>query len=398
VDELQFRQLVDTELAPMLQASVLEGTTTSTSQEALVAYASPVRILVKPTRTNPYRLTLSRSQPFTADDHALASTFVTLLSRILDLDSAEHEEELIRGIPRRVVAAQVNGGPHLESILQQLEGWSSRTYEGQRIATAIGLEPEALPTNEQGELLAKLWDEAFGPVIGNGFDTILVVGRSSGRLHRFEQLESAAPDRAPYRFGAIADWATGDRLAVVLNRHGELLLFRNRALTFARRNGRWLHFSHDANFKRLVPPKDLQLRQAIYTSCLDVSFARTGGCLGVVGFGRMTKLADLVSADDRLPYLPTYKARVINMAVAGRTFANLDRRLRMELLAMDGALVMNHYGYIVAVGAILKVPGGSASGGRAAAAKALGRRGIGIKISADGPITAYRGEPELLRM
>lgn len=79
-------------------------------------------------------------------------------------------------------------------------------------------------------------------------------------------------------------------------------------------------------------------------------------------------------------------AKVVN----GRKFHKLDRTLRQELVAIDGATVINHEGEVLAVGAIPMIDGGSTGGGRTAAAKTLGRFGLGIKISQDGGITAYR--------
>jgi hypothetical protein len=76
--------------------------------------------------------------------------------------------------------------------------------------------------------------------------------------------------------------------------------------------------------------------------------------------------------------------------VHGRKFHELDRRLRQELVAIDGATVLSHEGDLLAVGAILKIEGGSASGGRLAAAKTLSSLGVGIKVSQDGGITGYR--------
>jgi hypothetical protein len=61
-----------------------------------------------------------------------------------------------------------------------------------------------------------------------------------------------------------------------------------------------------------------------------------------------------------------------------------------ELVAIDGATVLSHRGELLAVGAILKIPGGSESGGRLAAAKAISAKGLGIKVSQDGGITGYR--------
>jgi len=73
-------------------------------------------------------------------------------------------------------------------------------------------------------------------------------------------------------------------------------------------------------------------------------------------------------------------------------FQYLDRRLRQELLALDGAMVLDHLGNVVAVGAIISVPAGSEGGGRTAAAKKGSGLGIGIKISEDGGISVYKGE------
>ena len=69
----------------------------------------------------------------------------------------------------------------------------------------------------------------------------------------------------------------------------------------------------------------------------------------------------------------------------------------MELLALDGAMILNHSGVLLAAGAIISVEGGSASGGREAAALALSDLGIGIKVSADGPITVFKSQRVAIR-
>jgi DNA integrity scanning protein DisA with diadenylate cyclase activity len=70
-------------------------------------------------------------------------------------------------------------------------------------------------------------------------------------------------------------------------------------------------------------------------------------------------------------------------------FYALDRRLRQELVAIDGATVLDSEGRILAVGAILKIDGGSSGGGRLAAAKELSKLGLGIKVSQDGGIRGF---------
>jgi hypothetical protein len=58
---------------------------------------------------------------------------------------------------------------------------------------------------------------------------------------------------------------------------------------------------------------------------------------------------------------------------------------------------MDHRGRILTAGAIIEVQAGSAGGGRTAAAKRLSGFGLGVKISADGPITAFKDGDVILR-
>ena len=74
------------------------------------------------------------------------------------------------------------------------------------------------------------------------------------------------------------------------------------------------------------------------------------------------------------------------------SFPTIPRNVRQSMLAMDGAtLIDKHTGAIIASGAILRnISPDIEGGGRTAAAKELGRRGLGIKISEDGTISMYR--------
>ena len=132
------------------------------------------------------------------------------------------------------------------------------------------------------------------------------------------------------------------------------------------------------------------IRRAVYVSCLDASFARTGACVGIVDRPDSVTWHDLVDKKDRILRGTSKKAQAIARTVQTKSFEELDRRIRQEILAIDGATVLSHTGEILAVGAILKIPAGSAGGGRLAAAKALAEFGIGIKVSQDGSITGFR--------
>ena len=135
----------------------------------------------------------------------------------------------------------------------------------------------------------------------NGFDTLLVAG-SDLEIASLRQLTTGEVSRtAPYRIREIACWASEQRIATVLNQRGEILVFQGQSLRFARRGGSWHHYVHETNVRRMSPPVHRELREAIYESCLDVSFARTGGCIGVVNEPNRAQVGTLVSSDDLLP-------------------------------------------------------------------------------------------------
>ena len=79
-------------------------------------------------------------------------------------------------------------------------------------------------------------------------------------------------------------------------------------------------------------------------------------------------------------------------------FQELDRRLRQEFLALDGATVLDPLGNVMAVGAIISVPAGSDGGGRRAAAKKGSEFGMGIKVSEDGEMTAFENGELVFRV
>lgn len=70
-------------------------------------------------------------------------------------------------------------------------------------------------------------------------------------------------------------------------------------------------------------------------------------------------------------------------------FSVLDRKLRSELISLDGACILNCQGEIISCGAIIQNDSGSTGGGRGAAAKKLSRFGMAVKISTDGYIELY---------
>ena len=225
----------------------------------------------------------------------------------------------------------------------------------------------------------------------------------------------------------MASICYGSRVGVSLTATGDILVFHDKNLIYAKHAGVWSRYSHEEIIDRISDNANElsdKTRKAIYLSALDVSFAKTGGCVVHLdrnsgsNFLRQINEADILMEsyyDEKYEICrdlsiidpekldethPSYEeflnssrsGKISNLRcmISGRKFADLSRKLRQELLSVDGATVIDNDGDIVAVGAIIMIENGSFSGGRLAAAKTLSRYGVSIKISEDGQIQGFK--------
>lgn len=400
MEEDLLREIAETYLLPFFSGASLEPAVLKSSvSEARVATKTTQSIAFKVNRPDQYRLVVRRDQPFAADsdparEKRVVEAFVDVLERMSDELKGPLKEDLLSTFQRRVVAeatAEPGEGAKLLSVIDQLAHWATRLYEGAPIASAIGIDP-AIRGNKSLPL-SNLAKEDFFAVLSNGFDTMLTLSKHlnfTGHL-----VLDAAPSvngYCPWRHSSIAAWTadgTG-KVAIVLNRLGEILIFRDGQLLFARRSGNWHFLTHGPIIRQMGVPKDEGIRKAIYETALDASFARSGACIGVIAAGSMRLAEEMIAEEDWLSKGLSDKSKAIARIVNGKKFQELARTLRQELVAIDGATVIDHEGNIVAVGAILKIRAGSTSGGRTAAAKQIALLGLGVKVSQDGGISGYR--------
>ena len=395
----KFRQLVEKHLLPLFSGATLEdGFEGSTPRKATVSSYDPCSFNIKPRKQDDYCVVLTRSQPFAVSTAAFVTerkviqAFVEVLSEIESGIGTLLEHDLLSTFTRRVVVRSIITDKEHESVvlatIDQLDSWSTRLYEGQPISAAVGF----VPGNPVGEVtLSEIWRDDYSAVLTNGFDTLLVSSYSE-QVQGYEPLfiPAALPPYAPHRLAPIAEWTADDKMTLALNRTGEILVIRNKQLTFTRRGGRWHFLTHEPVITQMKCPQDQEVRKAVYASCLDASFARTGACIGIMTSGDVGRLKDVAPKDgDHIQKRVSPKARLIRRIVGNSKFQQLDRRLRQELLAIDGATIIDHEGVVLAVGAILQIEGGSSGGGRLAAAIALSKYGTGIKVSQDGGIKGF---------
>lgn len=401
----QLRDLTADFLVPFLAGvQLIDLERPSTARNKQVALEDACTIVFKAEENDKYRLALRRSQPFakvkagTLTECDVVKAFVDVVQGMKVELQKWYKADLRAAFPRRVVAkALCRSTPEEEVLLtaiDQLSEWAGREYEGKPIPAALGfVRDESIGTVPFSDICK----QDFSAVLSNGFDTLLMINHLNGSVIGHETLPSPPLPRsfAPHRMAAIAEWASKNRIALTLNRAGEIMVLNNHELRFTRRGGVWHFLTHTPILTQMGRPDSKNVRKAIYETCLDASFARTGACIGVVTSGHAGSWKNVVtSKDDYLEKPVSTKAKTIATMIGARKFYELDRRLRQELVAIDGATVLDHKGKVLAVGAILKIGGGSTGGGRLAAAKALSSLGLGIKVSQDGGIRGFHDEED----
>jgi len=407
----RFRESTERHLLPMLPGAVLDpndGTGVKQMQKYASVGTGAVRIKIRAEVPSKHYLSLHRSQKFLEADLAIADAFAKEFHRVSESGLAEgdYRDALVAGIPQRVVvrivAAAASLDPSAVEVLgdqiELLRSWASQTYEGQSIASGLGL--DATQTGRDSSF-ANFANVPAAKVVGDGVNSFYTFA-SDGQVVDFVCLDDVDESgleafRYPHVFRRIAHWTHDERRTVVcLTRRGETLVFAKGALQFASRRGGWLHMNHDGALLTWTKVHDRKLRQAIFATTLDAPFSRSGACIAVLkGHGLKTTLAgsEPINISDQIAdTLAGAKGALLRTLVGERKFQNLPREIRRQLVAIDGAVVLGPDGTVHGAGAIVKVPGGSDGGGRLAATRALATYGFAVKVSADGEIRAYQGQ------
>lgn len=310
----------------------------------------------------------------------------------------------------------------LHSIISKMIEWAGRTYEGKNVPFGIVVDFSKEAPNNTASYLHFLESDSSAVFTDGIFSGIML--DKTGKVISFLSRQSKAPENPnnyetyiPYQFSDIAKQCVGqDTIGIIVLTNGEILLIKDRAIRFAKRGRKWVNFDWERVFCKLRPyflaegslseAEILESIRSIYCTILDVSFAHTGGCLSIIHPDKVDKMTkdnivadrfDLFTAGVDLPNMKAEnkeKAEILSYLLRYpeqgiRSFYNLEKPLRREILSLDGATVVSLKGEFFCAGSIVALGPGSSGGGRTAAAKRLANYGVGIKISEDGYIEAY---------
>lgn len=270
----------------------------------------------------------------------------------------------------------------------KMEDWASQTYENEKISFVLGID---LYSDEKSTTkISDLYNDAMLKVLSSGVNTILVCNRD-GEVLKYEKLEDCGSiDNIPLVYSRIACWSK-NRLAIGLSTVGEIFVFFDQTFLYLKRSSKWYPASSSPLLNKMDESLgyNREMRIALINTCYDISFRRCGACIGIVN-----EDCPLVYEIDKYRISATPRARFFRQILGNRKFQEIDREARVELAAIDGATVIDKEGNIIALGAILKINSSRmanrTTGGRSVAARQLAEYGIGIKISVDGSIEAWK--------
>ena len=139
--------------------------------------------------------------------------------------------------------------------------------------------------------------------------------------------------------------------------------------------------------------------KSIYRAALDVSFRRSGALFVLLrnrtNNGKLVILGDAIGDGTREELHAAF-----DQTLGSTNIQNMSRVVLTELSGLDGGVVLDNQGRMLAYGAVLKASGHfhPSEGSRTKAAISASRYGIAVKVSSDGDITFYEGRKIFLEL
>lgn len=314
-----------------------------------------------------------------------------------------------------------------------LEKWAVKTYEGKHVTLGFVVNPSA---QKQAMLsfdeLQTFLEDDSSAVLSDCIHSVMEIDRNCNLINYLSitknvteiktcELNNNVPLRFLHTVQQFVPKKSGktgsDKVGIFLLSNGDILIVKNGSTKFVKRNLRWLSMNNTSfitslGFDNQTTDTDFEVLLAnIYASVLDVSFSHSGGLIAIVDPQKISELTrgkvlnpynnlDLTAESalqessslgfDEPKNEQIIRRNLLTKLLNGTTFSHADRKLRSELIALDGACIVGTDGKIYACGAIIQNDSGSSTGGRSSAAKKLSQYGVAIKISTDGYIEVYK--------
>jgi DisA bacterial checkpoint controller nucleotide-binding len=367
-------------------------------------------------------------RPFTEDQIRMLGAIGAVLSAryrsIFFPASVASTSRLFEGLQEdRFVSAFLDHFPYLDEngfpaerdvaadAIEVLRESSLITYENRRISSGVILIGESADPERPARPLPKgalPYSNALVAIksfhrLCDGLHTVFLVN-SQGLmvdLVDVEQFSKAcdgatlpAPSAARYRAHCLATLASG-HTCLVLTPNGEIKIFSGGAQVLHFMEGRWHVSDVREKYREFrLSIGDTRLAERLFLAALNLAENRRGGLFVVLDHAQSA--SDLVAPGDFLEHSPpeaSSKAQ-IHYLLCDKRVPDLELSVLQSIARVDGGIVMDRDGRLLAFGAILRnaaAPLTAEEGGRTTAAVHASRFGLALKISEDGMVSFYRG-------
>lgn len=415
--------------------------TTSVSSDGRLAIepsANPAALIVRWFGTR-YTLRVPGRWVFTAHEVRLAQAIGAVLaarfSAILNPRVIAERGDLFRGAledryvgafldPRSyAIEAREARADRVASVIELLRVAALSSYENRPISTGVlllGTSDDPCRPGVPLHASAPAYTESLTAIksfyrLADGVRTVFLAN-SEGRLLDIIDIERwgnqacrqqtlQVPCAKAFQAHAKATLQHG-HICAVLSPSREIKVFAEGAELFTFRGAAWHLLDLQSKYRlwaEAVGEEALAMR--IFQTALDLADAREGA-LFVVARDAQGAVSQLVAPADRLDgSMPGSSGgaapsrRDLLHLLEGRSATDLDPNVLAALSSLDGAIVVDTSGRLLAAGAILRHPpteeadeSGIVEGARTTAALAASRFGPVLKVSEDGVITFFDGE------
>jgi hypothetical protein len=284
------------------------------------------------------------------------------------------------------------------SVLRFVRSLTQETYENERLSYGLVVSSRA----EGTEPISQAFDSKRLKCLTDGFSTALLLD-GHGRIAGYTSLQVSAREafslsRRPWWVAGLAERSADLRgVGIALGRSGEMAIVYRGRLWFSHRSGRWQIWNHTEIIDRLQAEwhgrgkrgnVDEVLRY-LYHLALDMSF-RGSGCLLVILLSWKHLGNLLISTTDAVGSRGRGAIeRSLDTLFGHKRVQFVDRRILADVASLDGAVIVDRNGSVLAYGAMTKPASGSNQGARTRAAVAASKFGLVIKVSSDGQISMY---------
>jgi len=357
-------------------------------------------------------------------EHDICNLIVRRISHVLSSSSAISQDDvslkaILAEFDEYVVAAHIQKHHDLKlpvsEVLGALHKLSEQSYENKALTFGCVLDPGNRQIVEDVTFPEDYLSSKRYKALSDGFRTAYLIS-TYGQvvdfidLDRYGKMKLSERNHFPDWAEPMARMSRGGRCGIALSRQGDILVFDEGTLRFTYRYGQWQYWNHTHLIKLLRDRAKAQGVQkkvlgrvvgAIYRAALDVSFRRSGGLFVVLhhrhSLHEIVRQGDAVTDGSRRGTDASFDA-----VFSGKKIQFTSRSILVELASLDGAVVLENSGKIVAYGAVLRPKKSGkligAEGSRTKAAIGASNYGLAVKISSDGDISVFHEGKTFIRV